>query len=62
MTTVIRQSKRPRPDGRKSFIASHMGISLATFYKYRKGIWPQPFNYAERLSAAETAWKESQSH
>jgi ACT domain-containing protein len=57
----IRRSQRPRPDGRLTFIARHMGVSLATYYKYRKGIWPQPYDYAERHAAAESAWDNRQS-
>jgi hypothetical protein len=60
MPTAIRKSTRPRPDGMKSFIARHMGISLQTYYKYRAGIWPQPFDYDQRHAAAEAAWEQHQ--
>ena len=59
-TPKIRKSKRPRPDGKLTFIAQHMGISLPTYYKYRKGIWAQPFDYDQRHAAAEAAWVEKQ--
>lgn len=57
-TPHIRKSSKPRANGRLTFIARHMGITMATLYKYRKGLWPQPYDYDERLAAAEAAWKK----
>lgn len=54
----ISKYKKPRANGRLTFIAKHMGITLASLYKYRKGIWTRPFDYDERLAAAEAAWDE----
>lgn len=56
----IRKSAKPRPDGRKTFIARHMGVSLQTYYKYRVGIWPRPYDYDEREAAAIAAWESRQ--
>jgi len=54
--STIQYSKRRAPDGRLAFVAEHMGITPATLYKYRKGIWPRPYDYDQRLAAAEAAW------
>jgi len=56
----IRQSQKPRPSGKKTFLARHMGIQPTTFYKYRVGIWPRPYDYDQRLAAAEAAWEAKQ--
>jgi hypothetical protein len=45
-----------RPSGRLTWIARHMGITLATYYRYRSGRWPKPLDFESRESAAIAAW------
>lgn len=47
-----------RPNGSKTWIARHMGITLVTYYRYRSGKWPKPLDFESREQAAIAAWNE----